>query len=198
MTTRSEIRRKAVHVGRGTAALLLRWLTPLQAGACALAALFFNYFLLHRLTRSSLLRAHEAERGFSVGIVLYPAVVLATIVVFRGRLELAAAVWALLAFGDGMATVAGVMLPGTPLPWNPRKTWSGFLAFVAFGTATAAFLIRWVQHSDAEWIGDSFLAHPGFLVLGCLAAALLAAFAESVESGLYADLVVPLLAGAAL
>jgi uncharacterized protein (TIGR00297 family) len=199
MTTRvrSEIRRKAVHVGMGALALLLRWLTPLQAGACALLALAFNFFLLHRLTRKTLLRAHESERGYSVGILLYPAAVLATVVVFRDRLELAAAVWAILAFGDGMATVAGVILRGAPLPWNRRKTWSGFLAFVAFGTATSMFLVRWVQRSSAEWIGSSFdQAH--FLLFGCLAAALLAAFAESIEHDLDDNLVVPLVGGAAL
>src|SRR5262245_42805332 len=60
---RSELRRKGVHVGMGALALLLRWLTPLQAGACALGALLFNLFFLHRVTRSALLRAHETARG---------------------------------------------------------------------------------------------------------------------------------------
>jgi uncharacterized protein (TIGR00297 family) len=195
---RSELRRKAVHVGMGGFALLFRWLTPLEAAACAGLALLFNLFLLHRLTRRSLLRASEAARGYSLGIALYPAVVLATILVFHRRLELAAAVWALLAFGDGMATIAGLAIGRTPLPWNRRKTWSGFLAFVVFGTAAAALLLRWTQRSDAAWIGDSFLSHPGFLVIACFAAALLAAFAESIEHAIDDNLVVPIVGGAAL
>ncbi len=106
---RGELMRKAVHVSMGGFALLFRWITPTQAALLAILALLFNLFLLHRLTRRALLREDEREAGYSRGIVLYPAVVLALIIVFRERMELAAAVWGFLAVGDGMATVAGVL-----------------------------------------------------------------------------------------
>jgi uncharacterized protein (TIGR00297 family) len=205
-----ELLRKTVHVSMGAFALLLRFLTPGQALLCAGIALAFNLFVLHRLTQRALLRHHERDSGYSLGIVLYPAAVLALILVFRNRLELAAAAWGLIAFGDGMASVVGVTLRGPKLPWNPGKTWSGFMAFVFWGTAASAFLIRWTQqgaiHGGKNWIGAAFMDvgthgpfyEPNFLIGGCLAATLLAAFAESIPTGLDDNILVPLVGGASL
>ncbi len=206
----SELLRKTVHVSMGGFALLLRFLTPGQAALCACFALGFNLFVLHRLTQRALLRHEEKARGYSLGIALYPAAVLALIVVFRNRLELAAAVWGLIAFGDGMAGVFGVVLRGRKLPWNPAKTWAGFAAFVLWGTAASSFLLRFTQQGALDgpktWIGASFLAvgehgptfEPTFLIAGCFAAALLAAFAESARTGIDDNILVPLVGGAAL
>ncbi len=116
MTLRSELPRKVVHIGMGGFALLLRWLTPWQALLMAVAALVLNLFFLHRLTGRRLLRPEERERGFSAGIVIYPAVLIGVFVVFQSRLELAAGVWALMAVGDGMATVSGLAVGGPRLP----------------------------------------------------------------------------------
>lgn len=208
--TRSEIWRKAVHIGMGGFALALRFLTPGQAAMCACIALGFNLFVLHRLTRRALMRHDEKGRGFSPGIALYPAAVLALIVVFRNRLELAAAGWGLIAFGDGMAGLIGSTLRGATLPWNPRKTWAGFAAFILWGTAASSFLLRFTQQgaldSPKTWIGPSFLAvgaagphfEPTLLIVGCLAAATLAAFAESLPTAIDDNILVPLVGGAAL
>jgi uncharacterized protein (TIGR00297 family) len=207
---RSELWRKTVHIGMGGFALLLRVLTPGQAALAACVALGFNLFILHRLTRRALLRGYEKERGYSLGIVMYPAAVLALIIVFRNRLELAAAVWGLIAFGDGMAGLIGTTLRGPRLPWNPSKTWSGFVAFVLWGTAASSFLLRFTQQGALDapktWIGPSFLAmgstgpyfEPTFLIAGCLAAATLAAFAESLATKIDDNILVPLVGGAAL
>ena len=204
---RGELWRKAVHISMGGFALLFRWITPWQAAILAITALLFNLFVLHRLTRRALLRENERGSGYSLGIVLYPAVVLVSIGVFRERMELAAAVWGFLAFGDGMATVAGVLAKGGKLPWNPEKSWAGFLAFVFNGTAAAAFLIRWTQHAVVdttpamESVGMSFLAVGGdaqefmFLVGACFVAALAAAFAESLSTGIDDNILVPLVGG---
>ena len=111
MTLRSELPRKVVHICMGFA-LLLRWLTPWQALVMAVAALVLNLFFLHRLTGNRLLRADERDSGFSAGIVIYPAVLFGVFVLFQSRLELAAGIWALLAVGDGMATVVGLAVGG--------------------------------------------------------------------------------------
>ena len=206
----SELLRKTVHVSMGGFALLLRFLTPGQAAMCACFALGFNLFVLHRLTRRALLRHEERAKGYSLGIALYPAAVLALIVVFRNRLELAAAVWGLIAFGDGMASAVGVTLRGRKLPWNPEKTWAGFTAFVLWGTAASSFLLRFTQQGALDapktWIGASFLAvgehgpnfEPTFLIVGCFAAAVAAAFAESLRTGIDDNILVPLVGGATL
>ena len=165
VTLRSELPRKLVHVGMGGCALLLRWLTPWQAVFMGVAALILNSFFLHGITRGALLRPEERASGFSRGVVLYPAILLLTFIVFRSRLELAAGIWALLAVGDGMATLSGLALRGPRLPWNPKKTWSGLVAFVLFGTAASAWAIRWVQRAGTWTVGGS-VASGGLLTLG--------------------------------
>ena len=165
ITFRSEFPRKLVHVGMGAFALLLRWLTPWQAMLMAVAALVLNSFFLHAITRGTLLRPEERASRFSRGVVLYPAVLLLTFIVFRSRLELAAGVWALLAVGDGMATLSGLGFRGPRLPWNHKKTWSGLGAFVLFGTAASAWVIRWVQRAGTWTLGGS-LVPDGLLTLG--------------------------------
>ena len=164
-TLRSELPRKLVHVGMGAFALLLRWLTPWQAMLMAVAALVLNSFFLHAITRGALLRPEEQASRFSRGVVLYPAILLLTFIVFRSRLELAAGVWALLAVGDGMATLSGLALRGPRLPWNHKKTWSGLGAFVLFGTAASAWVIRWVQRAGTWTLGGS-LVPDGLLTVG--------------------------------
>jgi uncharacterized protein (TIGR00297 family) len=218
VSVRVELLRKAIHVALGGAALGLRWLTPIEVAILALAALAFNLVLVHRVTGGSLLRAGERSTRFSWGIVLYPAVVAGLVLVFHDRMEIVAGAWAILAFGDGMATVAGVLVGGPRLSWNPQKTWAGSVAFVLYGTATAAFLVRWTQQAVVDaaldgtagevptWIGDSFLAvgasghatAAGFLVASCAAAALVAAAAESASTRVDDNLTVGIAGGAAL
>lgn len=212
-----ETLRKLVHVAMGGFALALRWLSPLQAAAAALAAVGFNLFVLHRLTRGRLLRAAERAGGHSWGTALYPAAVLGLILVFWQRLELAAAVWGMLAFGDGMATIIGRWVGGPRLPWNPRKTWSGFVAFFLYATATSAFLLRWTQLAavDAartgapapDWIGMTFLgmeqsgvtlSDVTLLVIGCAVASSIAALGESLATRIDDNVIVPVAGGLAL
>jgi uncharacterized protein (TIGR00297 family) len=198
---RAELPRKAVHVAMGGFALALRWLTPGAAIACAAGALLFNYFLLHKLTRRALLRPHEKARGSSLGILLYPAAVLVLLVVFRNRLELAAAAWGLIAFGDGMASVAGLSVGGPRLPWNRDKTWSGLLAFIFWGTAASAFLLRWVQlgalDGPKDWIGASLFDRTA-LIGACATASLLAGLVESLDTGIDDNITVPATGAATL
>jgi len=149
----------------GAFALLLRWLTPWQAIFMTVAGLVLNSFFLHDITRGALLRPEERASRFSRGVVLYPAILLLIFVVFRSRLELAAGVWVLLAVGDGMATLSGLAFQGPRLPWNHKKTWSGLVAFVLFGTAASAWVIRWVQQAGTWTLGAS-LTPDGLLTLG--------------------------------
>ncbi|MDP2717381.1 MAG: hypothetical protein Q8P02_01420, partial [Candidatus Micrarchaeota archaeon] len=54
--------------------------------------------------------------------------------------EFALSVIAIVAFGDGFATLVG--LHGIrPLFWNPSKTWEGLAAFIFSATAIAAFAV---------------------------------------------------------
>ena len=183
-----EARRKAVHVGMAAFALLLRWLDWKGAALCALAAFAFNLLVLPRLGGRSLSRADDRARGFPLGILLYPLVVLALVLLFPTRLDLAAAGWGFLAFGDGFATLAGGALGGRQLPWNQQKSWSGLLGYVVFGSLGATALASFVAGR---------LPAPADLV-AFLLAALVGAVLESLPSELDDNLVPPLAAAGAL
>jgi uncharacterized protein (TIGR00297 family) len=180
------VARKVVHMAVGGIAFLLRYLGPLWAAACALAAVVFNLLLLPRLGGKRLWREAETARGTSWGIILYPVAVLLLILVFHRRLEVAAAVWGVLAFGDGMASLCGMAFGRRKLPWNPKKSWAGSFAYVLFGTAGAAGLLLWTAPGRYA---------VGFALAAGFATALLGAAVESVPQRLDDNISVPLLAG---
>ena len=184
--TGTEARRKLVHVAVGGFAFLLRYLSWPQAVAMAAAALAFNLYLLPRIGGRRLWRAHDERRGFPIGIVLYPLAVLALVLVFRHDLWMAAAVWGILAFGDGMATLVGLAAGGPRLPWNEAKGWAGTLAFVVCGAAAASILAAWT-------LGLPIRSALGPRILALtLPLAVLCALVESAPTTLDDNLTVPL------
>jgi uncharacterized protein (TIGR00297 family) len=185
----SEIRRKVVHMGVGGFAFALRFLTWPQAAAMAGAAFLFNWLVLPRLGGRSLWRDGERSKGYPLGILLYPLAVLALILAFREELWMVAAVWGLLAFGDGMASVVGQAVGGPALPWNPKKGWAGFLAFVVFGTLGASLLVAFTL--ALPWPS----AFSGFILRITLPLAILCGLVESAKTTLDDNLTVPLVGG---
>lgn len=183
--SRGELARKLVHVAMGGLAFAVRPLGAGGAALCALAALVHNAWILPRYGRL-LWRREESARGFSTGIVLYPAAVLALLLLFWKRPEVAAAAWGILAFGDGLAALAGQAFGRHPLAWNPAKSWEGSLAYLFAGGGAAALLLLWTAPGRYE---------PGFAVGIAFAAAAAGALLESLPQGLDDNLGVPLVAG---
>ena len=170
--TPSEWKRKALHAGMGLFALTLRWLDAGPAAALAGAALLFNAVVMPRIGRG-IYRDPRARRD--AGIVAYPAMVLLLILVFSGKyLTVAAAVWAMMAFGDPAAAIAGRLIGGPTLPWNREKTWVGLLANWAVASSAALAVFVFVSRRPAT--PDS----AAILVIG----AAVYAFLESVRSGI--------------
>lgn len=187
-----EAGRKLLHMAVGAFALLLRFLTWPQAAGAALTAFLFNWQVLPRVGGRALWRDHEHRAGSALGMLIYPLSVLGLVLLFRGELWKAAAVWALLAYGDGMAGLVGQAVGGPRLPWNPRKGWAGLLAFVLFGTLCATALAGFtLRLPPAGWSA-------GWIFGPVLAAALFAALAETVPTTLDDNLTVPLVGAAAL
>ena len=205
--------RKIVHMSMLIFAFLLPFLTWSQAAGCAVLALLFNLFILphlsadfgkpvpagfspdHPASTSGISPVGAALKGGATapaaanvwtGIVIYPISVLALIVFYPHTLYVAGAVWAIMALGDGLASVSGEALRGAALPWNREKTWSGFITFVVAGSIGAYVLARWV----APWIPEERAA------LVCLATALVGALVESAPIRLDDNLTVPLVCGA--
>jgi uncharacterized protein (TIGR00297 family) len=214
----SETARQWVHVGSGLFALLLRVLTGRHAAAMAAAALVFNALLLPRLGGRQLYRPVDHERGFPVGILLYPLSVLLLMLVFPSRLDIAAAAWGILAFGDGAATLAGRWASGSnaetaelaekngvvsadsasfafhphPLPWNLDKSIAGTLAFIVSGGAAGVALAWWVRPAVTP------LPSIAFTIAAPLVAAVLAALVETIPVRLDDNISVPLTAALVL
>jgi uncharacterized protein (TIGR00297 family) len=179
--------RKIVHMSMLIFAFLLPYLTWRQAAMCALLALLFNVVVLPRVGLD--LRKSPAGASASsiwTGIVIYPISVLALIVLYRHDLHIVGATWAIMALGDGTASVSGGALSGPALPWNREKTWSGFLGFIVAGTAGAYALTRWVAPNVTA---DNALRI-------CAAAALVGAIVESLPIHLDDNATVPLVSGA--
>lgn len=190
--TTSELQRKLVHIGVGGFAFLLRGLSWPQAAAMAALAFLFNLQVLPRIGGRAIWRGPERAKGYPIGILLYPLAVLGLVLAFRDELWKAAAVWGLLAFGDGMASVVGLALGGPALPWNARKGWAGFLAFVVFGTLGASLLAAWTLGMPLS------AAFSGFILRITLPLALIGAIVESAPTSLDDNLTVPLVSGVAI
>jgi dolichol kinase len=188
----TEARRKLIHMAVGGLAFLLRWMSWRQAALMAIAAFFFNRHALPRLGGRGLWREPDHGRGYALGILLYPLAVLALILVFHDELWKAAALWGILALGDGMAALVGLAAGGPRLPWNVRKTWAGLLAFVVFGTLAASVLAGWTLRLPlTSWLSPRILAVTVPVVLLC-------AFVESMTTTLDDNLTVPLVGAAAM
>jgi uncharacterized protein (TIGR00297 family) len=155
----------------GFFALALRWLDWKAAAGLALAALLFNLFVLPRFGRGIY---RDAGKKRDTGIVAYAAMVLVLILLFRDRyLTIAAAVWAMMAFGDPAAAIAGRLLEGPRLPWNPEKTWAGVAANWAFAGLASVFVFRFVSAHELEPAAVAIL----------IAAAAVYALLESMRTG---------------
>ncbi|MEJ2010270.1 MAG: DUF92 domain-containing protein [Acidobacteriota bacterium] len=180
--------RKVVHISMLAFAFLLPFLTWVEAAGAALLALFFNLVILPRLELDLGKGAVAEGEGSPVqwtGIVAYPVSVLLLILLFGRRMEVVAAVWAIMALGDGLASVAGESLRGPAVPWNAGKTWSGFVAFIAAGTVGSFVLGRWVD--------PSLPAHRVLFL--CAATAMVGAAVETLPIGLDDNITVPLVCG---
>ncbi len=176
----SEMRRRLVHVGMGLFALVVVsfWQTLLMG----LSGLALAWVLPKWMP--SLLRPHEQAQGYSVGVIAYPAAVVALTLLFPNDLWIVAGGWAMMAYGDGMAVVCGQGLRGPRLWWNPRKSLFGTLGFILFG---------WLGTLVTALVTGGHPFTPAGLALVILAAAVVAALLESLPYDICDN---PLVAGA--
>jgi uncharacterized protein (TIGR00297 family) len=187
----SETSRQLVHIGMGALALLLRYLTAFEATLLAAIAVAFNVYALRRVA-GHLYRPAESRRRLVSGITLYPVGILLLLVALPDRRDIVAAAWGVLAFGDGMATLAGHHLHSPRIPWNRKKSIAGTAAFVFFGGAAASFLCWWCQPAVIP------PPYPWFPIWMPLVATVAAAAVETVPITLDDNISVPVSAAAVL
>lgn len=176
-----EIRRRIWHMSPGLLTVIL-WMVPhsdpmsptlrmtimLVAIGCGLG-IFLKY---RRIQRAE-------DLGRLTSVFGYAGCVMATVMLFPADLEIGLAVLAILAFGDGGATLGGKLLRGPRLPWNRDKTWSGLLSFLAIGIP-AATLVYWRETHNLEAVGPGVTLLTALIIAGTATA--VAAVLESIRS----------------
>ncbi|MAF13976.1 MAG: hypothetical protein CMI53_03730 [Parcubacteria group bacterium] len=136
-----EGKRQFVHIALFLVAFLLKYLTKFQAGTLLLVLFAITLYIIpHLRFRSYFYRSFEKK--YSQGAVLYFLVLFVLVLIFP--LPIVAVSWAVLALGDGSATLVGRHFRARELPWNREKTYAGSLAFIIFGTLGAFILLRWM------------------------------------------------------
>lgn len=123
----------------------------------------------------------EQDRERVSAVFGYALSVLVTLLAFPQHAELGLTVLAILAFGDGSATWGGLTFGGPRLPWNPRKTWSGLLSFLAVGIPLASVIYWGETYFNPESL--EYQQVPFSTAVCCASVAVtLAALAESLPS----------------
>jgi len=188
--TAHEWRRRLVHMAPGLLPLILvniPHLDPLRwpaKSAITAVVLVMSLFALRRHTLFA--RQGELETGWLSSVISYAAITLGFYLGLPSQPELGMAVTMIIAFGDGSATLMGLLARSRPLPWNEKKSWAGFVAF-SLCSVPLATLIYWAESRPA-------VSFP--LALACVApAAAVAALAESLPMRLNDNLRVGVTAG---
>jgi dolichol kinase len=187
----TEWRRRLWHMFPGTLPFIL-WLIPHEDPISPIlngVLIFMIGGLAFIINARHATIARSDDQNWFAGVIGYSASVIATVLLFQNQLELGLTVLAVLAFGDGMATLTGMTLQGPKLPWNQQKTWSGSLGFLVCSTLMAS-VIYW---------GEAQPAVPFRLALLCCGVtSLAAAIAESVPSKINDNIRVGIVAAASI
>ena len=146
--------RQAIHISLFLLAFFLKYLNRFQAALLLLLLLFISVVLVPKMkVRSFLYR--NLEQRYSLGGITYFLVLLVLVLIFPAYIV--AASWAILALGDGAATLIGKNFKAKELPWNKNKSYFGSFAFLIFGTLGAFILLKWMMPemngNDAFWLG---------------------------------------------
>ncbi len=138
----AEVRRRAHHMLPGLIPLVLwviphphRWIVATSVGAAVVAGAVVTFVRFHCIKR-----AEEGQTDCIIAVTSYAGSILATLILFAPRVEVAFLVLGVFAFGDGSATLGGMLFGRRPLPWNKHKTIVGTACFLLIGTPMAAFL----------------------------------------------------------
>jgi len=181
-----ELRRRAHHILPGFLPLLLwviphphPWIVTSVVAAVIVAAAVWTFVRFHCIQRK-----REGRNDCIVAVASYSGSILVTLLLFAPHLEVAFLVLGVLAFGDGSATLGGMLFGHRRLPWNPKKTVFGTACFLLVGAPMAAVLY-WGE-AQAHWTGAHGLAlqsHPTTLAVA-LAMALVATGAAAIAESL--------------
>lgn len=149
-----EVRRRLWHFSPGVLALALtivphretiRFWVMLLIVICGI---FLPAWAALRHQRACQRRTGENLAPSILGYVI-PVSILALL--FRSHVEIPLTVTAMIAFGDGSATLLGLLAGRSKLPWNSRKSWAGLCAFLAVGTLMTSTVYWLAAHGSVTF-----------------------------------------------
>lgn len=168
-----EWRRRMIHMCPGLLPALL-WVIP-HTHPLAWYSQVVIAALIGGMSIFALCHARWFERpnetGWSTSVLSYALITLTLLLAFPSRPEIGLAVTVIIAFGDGAATLGGLLVRGPRLPWNRNKSWAGLGAFLLISIPAAA-VVYW---------GES---RPGITIIAALACVAPAGFAAAVAETL--------------
>lgn len=77
-------------------------------------------------------------------------------VLCRSHIEIPLTVAAIIAFGDGSATLIGLLIHGAKVPWSRKKSWAGMGAFAVCGSLLAS-CVYWIAGQPAVNFPQAFI-----------------------------------------
>ena len=170
--TPHEWRRRAVHMSPGLLPLLFLIVPHADPLSLLVRGVVFVLpaIMVVLALRAEKLCARRGDRGWMISVVSYAVITVSLLTLLPGQPELGSTVTTIIAFGDGSATLAGLLARGRPLPWNSSKSWVGLCAFLGCSIPIGT-LIYWSVSRPAV---------PLEIALACVApAVLVAAVAET-------------------
>lgn len=138
--SRTELRRRLWHISPGLLPIL-SWAIPHRDPMSLRFQLIAGgiiVFLAVALWRRYHTVVRTGEQNGLTGVVGYAASILLTLLLFPAHEQLGQTVLIVLAFGDGSATLGGLLVGGRALPWNREKSWAGTASFVGIGAPLAS------------------------------------------------------------
>lgn len=167
-----EFRRRLLHMLPGLLPFVLwacpeddpRWELPVRVWVVGLVVLIVTFGMRNF---GSMLR--HGESGAS-SVLYYGLCVLGSLAIAPDHIEFMLIVVVLLAFGDGSATLGGLLLGGPKLFWNRDKSWSGLACFFVCGAVMAA-VVYWGEVEDVTW-RDALVLGAGVAACAALAESL--------------------------
>ncbi len=129
--------------------------------------------------------ARRGETSNPACILGYTIPVFMLLMSVPAHAEIGLTVLAILAVGDGFATLGGLLLPGPALPWNSEKSWAGFLCFNVFATPWAA-LIYWGEASPVVPFSAAFAIAAISVAISSVAESVASEINDNVRVGLAA------------
>lgn len=136
-----EEKRQIVHILLLVLAFFLKYLNHWQAAVLLLVLFFITIVVIPKLKVKTYFY-RRFENQYSQGAVWYFFILFILVLIFP--LYIVAASWAILALGDGTATLIGRNFKVRELPWNSDKSYIGSLSFIIFGTLGAFILLKWM------------------------------------------------------